>query len=154
MSKLSADLIRAVHLVEEKYGSVRQAPNKCPELQVCHQIVSRMPFRRIDKEKDEIRREIRDLFNAGYTRYEAATMVGVSYNTVSEIIRNSDFSPIQRVYEFYADGHLVTVGTFIEIAKVYHDMNPETLRKLQYGHPERYHFVKVGERHGLVNAEN
>lgn len=154
MSKLSAELIQAVHAVEEKYGSTSKAPYGCPELQACHQIVNRMPNRRINDERKELMREIRDLFNAGYSRYETATMVGMPYYMVCEIIRNSDFSPIQKIYEFYADGHLVTIGTFREIAKVYHDMNPETLRKLQYRHPERFRFIKAGERHGLVNAKN
>lgn len=151
MSMASNELIEAVHVVEDKYGSLSKAPENCQELQVCHQIVNDMPHRRSEREMDEIKREIQNLFTAGYARYDIATMVGTSYAMVSRIIRNSNLLPIQKVFEFYADGHLVTVGTYLEIAKVYHDMNPKTLRKLPYKHPDQYRLVKVGERRGFVN---
>ncbi|MCC6101792.1 MAG: hypothetical protein LIV28_09700 [Lactobacillus sp.] len=86
MSKLSADLIKAVHTVEDKYGRTSNAPYGCPELQACHQIVLKMA----GSPEGDVHRQIiviRRLMKRELTHEAIALKLGLSLSTVNKRIR-------------------------------------------------------------------
>lgn len=95
MSKLSAELIQAVHIVEEKYGSTSKAPYGCPELQACHQIVLKMT----GNPEGDVRHQvvmIRRLMEKELTHETIALELGLSLATVNKRIRQIQlFAPIK-----------------------------------------------------------
>lgn len=94
MSKLSAELIQAVHVVEEKYGSTSKAPYGCPELEACHNIVVKMT----GSPEGDIRHQvimIRRLMEKEMTHEAIALELGMSLGMVDKRIRQIKlFAPI------------------------------------------------------------
>ncbi|MCT2899671.1 hypothetical protein EFM54_11925 [Lentilactobacillus buchneri] len=86
MTKLSTQLIEAVHAVEAKYGRTSNAPDNCPELRACHQIVLKMA----GSPEGDVHRQmivIRRLMKRKLTHEAIALKVGLSLSTVNKRIR-------------------------------------------------------------------
>lgn len=94
MSKLSADLIKAVHTVEDKYGRTSNAPDGCPELEACHSIVLKMT----GSPEGDVRHQvvmIRRLLEKELTHEAIALELGLSLGTVNKRVRQIQlFAPI------------------------------------------------------------
>lgn len=118
-------LEKRVHIVEKKYGSIANAPDNCPELRACRNVVKHFKGSTVDKydheRANQNRKLARDLYFRGFSVVEIAEKMDYSISETRNFLKsyNLPFTQFRQNTRFrlWINKRYIGEGTMKSLAK-------------------------------------